>query len=53
MHSFVRDIIKTILLITNISMNCWLMFGSVVTISIVLLTILYKVNNKYINMIIK
>lgn len=53
MHAFVRDIIKAILLITNISMNRWLMFGSVITISIALLTILYKVNNKYINMIIK
>lgn len=53
MHAFIRDIIKAILLITNSSINCWLMFGSVVTISTILLTILYKVNNKYINMIIK
>lgn len=53
MHSVIRDIIKIILSSMDISINCWMMFGSVLLISITILTILYKVNNKYINMIIK
>lgn len=53
MHAFIIGMIKILLEKYNINIGSQLLFCSALTISIVLLTILYKIDNKQINKIIK
>ena len=53
MHSFICYLLNMILKFININISSKLFFVIVLFIVLITLTILYKVNNKYINKVIK
>lgn len=52
-HRPTINAIKVVLVIFNFSINSYAMFGAVMVIAIILLTIFYKINNSYLNKVIK
>lgn len=53
MHSFIRDCLMLILNILNIEVPIIILLLLIIFIVVIILTILYKINNKYINLVIK